>query len=739
MHSPNVTLIFPPFCLSAVDAPHFALPTLSAYLHERGVDCRTFDLNVRFYHWAKAPGGAYDAIARERIERFRRLQSGSDDVDAGTWLETLLRDVACAPQSLLEEHIADRLLDAKPKDLYGARQSLPKASGYHLALEIELWNDVVGGSIASTVSQAVGMHDELLAGPLGAFLRSPEIEALLESAVQSRLVGITIAFSLQLSAALAIAREIKRRAPNVMLVLGGSQITLLHDRDVAALAALPFVDAVARFEGEIVLDRLQRAARGEDSLASIPSLVFRRPDGTVQTNEPTRPVALNDLPVPLFNEAELPLYETRALPVNVTRGCYWGKCTFCDYVKLMAPGQPRYIGRDPAKVVDDIATLQRRHGTMRFKLITEALPPKWAAAFSKQILQRGIEARFWSYLKNEKKDIWSQDLLALMSAAGIREVTCGVESTTDRVLEVIDKGTTRAMIEQNFQAFANVGISAGFNLIPDYPTTTLGEAADGLRFVLENRDIIPAINPQMFDLSIQSAVAGSPEQFGIELTGDAPSHTTHGAHSLGYRRTLGLTDEERQLVRDAYLDLRRELARHHLTVNSRRVIGAPWFRWESCRILMHPGCRAIRSRFAMDGMRREVVIIVRLDFGGGCLDLPERYERTIALLTSRNQGFVAFEDLHRAYIDDVLSNASAREENLDDAHRAELFEACVEVVRAIAMTGTGTIYANTDDLWMTDAMSTLLRHAGAPSTTNGAARPAANPSPSPRRLPVLAS
>ena len=71
-----------------------------------------------------------------------------------------------------------------------------------------------------------------------------------------------------------------------------------------------------------------------------------------------------------------------------------------------------------------------------------ARDPAWAARFSKEVRERGIRATFWSYLKNERKDILTQDLLNLMGAAGFTRVTCGVESTSDRVLNVIDKGTT---------------------------------------------------------------------------------------------------------------------------------------------------------------------------------------------------------------------------------------------------------------------------------------------------------
>jgi hypothetical protein len=698
------------------------MPTLAGYLGKLGISCATFDLNVRLNAWLGSHDGPYDVAIRQRLTEFKSIERGvgAQSPDA---VGELIQDVSDAPMRLLEAELPGRVLHHALKDRFAARDAL-QLDGIRNRLAQKLWDEIEIEHVARSVSEAIEVHEALLGRTFGDFLARPEILTLVERAARSPLVGVNVSFSMQMAAAIALARQIKSIAPGALLVLGGSQISLLHERDLERLAGLPFVDAVCRYEGEIALHELHRAAQGEIALEDVPNIVFENRKGELQTNSHVHSVPLNDLPLPAFNEEELPLYASRSLPVNVTRGCYWGKCTFCDYVKLMAPGQSRYIGRNVKLVVDDIMALQSRFGTTDFKLITEALPPAWAARFSKEIRERAVRATFWSYLKNDRKDVWTQDLLNLMSAAGIIRVTCGVESTSDRVLNVIDKGTTQEMIRDNFEGFAKAGIRAEFNLIPDYPTTTLAEAADGVRFVLENRDVIRKINPQMFDLSIQSAVAGSPEQFGIEVTSDMPEKTSHGLHSLGYRRTRGLSDDERALVSRAYRELALEISRYHLTSQSRAVLQSAHFTWDRARISTDPSCRFLRSPVNLAGETKDVIIVTCAKKGAKAVEIRGEYSQVAALLAEASHERVTFVDLLRAYTNDVLAaitggskGASVTLEALQEIVR----DACVELAVEIVERGTGSVHAAVGEARITAAMATLLDRGEATPDNSGPA------------------
>jgi radical SAM superfamily enzyme YgiQ (UPF0313 family) len=60
----------------------------------------------------------------------------------------------------------------------------------------------------------------------------------------------------------------------------------------------PDVDFVVRGEGEPALPALCEALQAGRSLASVPGLVWRRPDGRIQLNPPALMEDLEDCPPP---------------------------------------------------------------------------------------------------------------------------------------------------------------------------------------------------------------------------------------------------------------------------------------------------------------------------------------------------------------------------------------------------------------------------------------------------------
>ncbi len=650
---PTAMLFFPPFCESAVKGPHLGVHQLVAYLRREGIATTAYDLNVRFFRWLAEPDGKLDRLALQRAQEF--LQFQSDERIAPRSAEAfraLISSLAYAPTALLRETLTPHVLSAE------ARDSPPRADTDHAGSH--WWNGATSSlfhyfeqlrpRMDCTVASACDTVSSTEADLFTEFYSQPPTQALLAEAAQADVVGINISFAIQLEAGLRLAQTIRRRSRRSFIVLGGTQICLLDEADVVRLARLPFVDGVILYEGEIPLATLCRALVLNSSVSDVPNLVRALPDGTIVKTASAKPLHPNDLPTPEFDDAELGLYRDLTLPVYVTRGCYWGKCTFCDYVKLYTPGQPRVLARDPEKVVGDVKLLQAKHRAFRFRLITEAIPPKWCRQFCRAMIDDHVHASFWTYLKNEPKTVLTQELFQLMKSAGIDDVTCGVESTSDRVLSVIVKGTQREHITDNFEMMRRAGVRAVFNVIPDYPTTTHEEALEGLEYIIRHRDVIPSVNFQMFDLSIKSSIAGCPERYGLEL----PSKTTfvgspHGAHSLQFRRQSGLTPRQHRKLGKAYEEIRSDIAVYHVTVRNRERIAARGFAWPQANFAFRKfaavkACFSLRPR-----LRRSRTWLVFLPSLATYLEFPRRMEGFLVAIEEAGQRPMRYADLLAAY------------------------------------------------------------------------------------------
>jgi hypothetical protein len=215
----------------------------------------------------------------------------------------------------------------------------------------------------------------------------------------------------------------------------------------------------------------------------------------------------------------------------------------------------------------------------------------------------------------------------------------------------------------------------------------------------------------MFDLSIQSAVAGSPEQFGIEVTSDTPEETSHGLHSLGYRRTCGLSDDERALVSRAYRELTLEISRYHLTSQSRAVLQSAHFNWDRARISMDPSCRFLRSPVNLAGEAEDVIIVTCATKGAEPIEIRSRYSEVAALLVSASHERVTFVDLLRAYTNDVFAAITGGSEGARvtiETLQGIIRDACVKLAVEIVESGTGKIDAAVGEPRIAAAMAALL-------------------------------
>lgn len=89
------------------------------------------------------------------------------------------------------------------------------------------------------------------------------------------------------------------------------------------------------------------------------------------------------------------------LAVVQARGCYWGRCTYCDYVELYE-GNTRYRTRTATRFVDELQHQINTHGVRRYAVISEALPPAFARRVAREILDRNIQVRWYSFAMVDK-------------------------------------------------------------------------------------------------------------------------------------------------------------------------------------------------------------------------------------------------------------------------------------------------------------------------------------------------
>jgi radical SAM superfamily enzyme YgiQ (UPF0313 family) len=383
----------------------------------------------------------------------------------------------------------------------------------------------------------------------------PILDRAYEEAIQglperTRLVGITVPTADQFYSALALAKRAKARfGAGVHVALGGSIFALMSQEQRTATLISGVVDSLCVHEGEMSFLGLCEHADGRNELDRVPNLL-RIVNGQIREPRIEESVPLDQCPAPMFPDYLLESYGPDVfLPVWATRGCYWGKCTFCDYVHLSANNNNAETIR-VARCVDVIEELIRRHGARNFEMITECLSPAFSRRFADELGARGLPISWTTHLKVEKK--FGPELCRKMKASGCRRVTIGVESFNDRQLKIMKKGCTRADIVQMLTSLTEAGIDAIINIIVNFPSVTAEEARETLDCIKEYRRIYKDVNVFPFVLSRLTDIANSPQEFDIQLRPTSAKDHNRGFHFVEFDRTRGLSGEEERAMIVAY-------------------------------------------------------------------------------------------------------------------------------------------------------------------------------------------
>ncbi|MGZ8366909.1 MAG: B12-binding domain-containing radical SAM protein, partial [Nitrospira sp.] len=248
------------------------------------------------------------------------------------------------------------------------------------------------------------------------------------------------------------------------------------------------------------------------SLAEVPNTIYRDETG-VHTSLTSYAEDLAALPPPDFDGLPIEKYfvPTKILPYLATRGCYWGRCEFCDHGEGYTAG---YRSKKIQDILTDIQFLRDKYGAKHFHFTDESYPP---ALFRK--LARGlIESRMgivWTTHMRFEKSLLDQQVWQDAKESGCKYLHFGYESGVERVLQLMDKATTTEIMTKHLQLTANAGIWNHCMGFFGFPGETKEEAWQSVQFLEQNKDHVHSLGFGTFDLGRHNPVAKHPEKWGV--------------------------------------------------------------------------------------------------------------------------------------------------------------------------------------------------------------------------------
>ncbi|MGI0055406.1 MAG: B12-binding domain-containing radical SAM protein [Thermoplasmata archaeon] len=343
---------------------------------------------------------------------------------------------------------------------------------------------------------------------------------------QPDLVGVHTK-SLTRARALEIAGLVK--AGGGLAVAGGPDSASRPETYLAA-----GFDAVVPGEGELTLVELAHAVRDRTPLAEVAGVTTQIHGRTVRG--PARPFLphLDDLPLPAWELIDMDGYldrwerrsgERRAA-VLTSRGCPFD-CSWCSKPTF---GRT-FRQQSPERVMRELRALKERFGVdyVRFCDDVFGIQRSWLDALLTRMEEEALDLKFECLAR---VDLLKPDLLSRMRRVGLERVYVGVESGSQKMLDLMNRGTKLAQIERTAQALRHERIRQFWFLMLGFP----GETLQDIEATLE---LFRRFSPEEYSVSIAVPVPGTRffEQVKERLTGNAPASRGAGGRTLLYETT----------------------------------------------------------------------------------------------------------------------------------------------------------------------------------------------------------
>lgn len=249
----------------------------------------------------------------------------------------------------------------------------------------------------------------------------------------------------------SIGRELKRRYPNILVVLGNIHASVFARQYLENGCC----DVVVHGDGELTMAAILERIEHDQGLESVAGIAFRDGAGRVVENGSCTLPDLTTLPMPardlveqraygvdnISNQNFVPGHESRAKTLITSRGCPF-RCTFCV---VHGDHPSRYNSAE--RVVDELEVLEKDYDAS-YVYIQDPLfmgNRQRLFAICEEIRRRNLSIA-WGC--DTHVNYLDREVVTTLAGANCYELSIGIESGVQRLLDVVGKRTDLGRIRE---------------------------------------------------------------------------------------------------------------------------------------------------------------------------------------------------------------------------------------------------------------------------------------------------
>ena len=479
----KVKLFFPPHF--SFFQPYIALPSLAAFLRQHNFSVSIIDMNIASFHWflrQEYLSGLLENLKGRKSKFEENVVLSDTDIDHYNAVvrAILAGDTAiCQIEEALEFfRISETFCDLKEYVFFErvVQDCFRVIAAAYYPTYISLIDFEMQYSLQSS-RQIFDAIDDRTQNPYIQFF-----EEYLPNKISKQvpgLVGISLTSASQVIPAFTLAKTLKAKKRNIQIVIGGVMANHLAEKVAVLPQLFTLFDYLIKGEGETPLFKLCQSLAGQLSLTSVPNLIYYA-GGVIRENGNETLEDVGSLPTPDYSDLPLEQYlaPVPILSIEPARGCYWRKCTFCNQYNIH---NNSFRKRSVGLVIADIAALKKKHRTACFNISNEGVPETHLRKMAEAIVEQGLQIQW--YAGAQLKGL-SRQTCRFLRQAGCRKLIFGLESGSQRVLDLMRKGTNLEKVPTIIQNCTDAGIDVHLYLMVGFPTETLKEIEATRDYVL---------------------------------------------------------------------------------------------------------------------------------------------------------------------------------------------------------------------------------------------------------------
>lgn len=285
-----------------------------------------------------------------------------------------------------------------------------------------------------------------------------------------------------------LINAIREINPQTKIIVGGGLGSSIPEITLNKLKA----DIVVKGEGEITIIDLLKTLEKKGDISRVRGIVFKKGDKIIRTLPRERIKDLDTLPLPAWHLFPMSIYlknmfrieglenlKGNSMNVFAGRGCPY-QCTFC-YETF----EHKAATRTPKSVVEEVKILQKKYDikVMCFPDDLFSIDKKWVMEFCDLLMKEKIKL---TWICNIRVNTMDEDMLRKMKTAGCILLDIGIESGSQKMLNIMKKGATVEQAAKALKTGRKLGFILNCNVMMGFPEETEETLNDTIDFCIKN-------------------------------------------------------------------------------------------------------------------------------------------------------------------------------------------------------------------------------------------------------------